>query len=734
MKKTFVVLALFAAVAGSQVLALTGIAGHVYDATTRQPIAGATVCCYVRNARTDSTGFYLISELQPGRYRVRAIMSGYVTGYYPESVNVVEGQVTHGVDFFLTRSAPQHGAISGQVRSSGNGAIIVGAEVRAANSQISRTVSQSADGYLIGELPPGRYRVSATASGFEPGHYPDSVTVVAGQTTANICFHLTPSSGGTGGISGWVFDAVTRQPIRGATVCACTGPVYTDSTGFYLIEDLEPRRYRVHSQAQGYQSANYPESVEVVAGRVTENINFHLQPLAQQHGAISGRVVSRANGEIIAGAIVTAANPHLRRSVTQGPTGYLIPELPAGRYWVSATAREFEPGHYAESVEVVVGRTTGNICFHLEPVASQTGGISGFVTNARTREPVFGARVVAEGPSRGQANTCQRGGYVIRSLLPGRYEVVASARGFRHSAVETVEVVAGRITPEVNFALEPEPGGTGFIIGFVRDSLTNAGINDASVFAWGEAGQGSTYSESCGGYILRELRAGAYLVRAAARGYYHKVFPETVFVVAGETTRNIGFLLRPVQGADGGISGFVFDGERQTAVSNARVTVIGATGSFETHSDASGDYVVDGLEPGEYEIEAEAEGYATEPYPDPVLVETGVIASFISPALYPLTGTAEPAREARIRDAAIRVQNPVRGGAARLQVNGQEAGWSSGPLTVSVLDVSGRALLTSTCELQPSMTLDLGSLPTGIYVVTLRQGSMTATRKLVVQR
>jgi hypothetical protein len=645
MKRLLVLVAGLAAIASLNAQT-TGIAGTVIDAQTREPIPGVTVCCYFANAQTDSLGRYLISGIEPGRYRVRAIKTGYETAYYPESVEVVHGVVTDHIDFALTRTASQPGRVTGRVVSSANGQVIVHAEVRASGPHGSRAVVQAPGGYEIESLPAGRYRVSASATGFEPGAYPESATVTAGQTTPNINFHLVPTGGQTGGISGWVFDATTRQPIVGATVCTGVRSALTNEQGYYVVEGLEAGRYRVRAMAAGYVTAYYPESVAVVAGQVTPDINFHLEPAGQQYGSVAGRVTSTVSGQLILGATVRATNAHVSRCVTQCSTGYRLLELPPGKYWISAAHHEFQPGSYPESVEVVAGQATEGIDFRLEPLAQGFGGISGFVTNARTLEPVVGARVVAEGPVRGTANTCQRGGYVIRELSPGVYVAQAMARGFQPSAIETVEVVAGRITPDVNFLLEPLAGDCGFIAGWVRDSLTNTGINDATVFAWGEAGQGQTYSESCGGYLIRELRPGAYTVRAARHGYYHKLFPEMVHVAAGETTYNVNFLLSPVQGLVGGVSGFVFDGLEQLEVGGASVLVIGETGSWEATAGSRGDFLVDGLEPGDYQLEVQASGYTGSAYPDAVTVEAGSIAGFINPAVYPLTGVAEPAAPA----------------------------------------------------------------------------------------
>jgi hypothetical protein len=80
------------------------------------------------------------------------------------------------------------------------------------------------------------------------------------------------------------------------------------------------------------------------------------------------------------------------------------------------------------------------------------------------------------------------------------------------------------------------------------------------------------------------------------------------------------------------------------------------------------------------------------------------------------------------------VPNPLAAGFAMLR-------WSPGhrtagsAVTVSVCDATGRTVLRSSSVTRNStLTLDLRSLPTGVYVVRLSAAGFTATRKLVVQR
>jgi YVTN family beta-propeller protein len=81
--------------------------------------------------------------------------------------------------------------------------------------------------------------------------------------------------------------------------------------------------------------------------------------------------------------------------------------------------------------------------------------------------------------------------------------------------------------------------------------------------------------------------------------------------------------------------------------------------------------------------------------------------------------------------------NPLRAGFATLQVSGQAAQWSSGPVTVSIYDASGRCVLRQASGVKhqaSSVVLDLRSVPAGVYLLRLAAGDITLTRRLVVQR
>jgi hypothetical protein len=668
----------------------TGVSGRITNYQTGAPIVHAGVTCSgLPTVYTDGNGAYFTAA-NPGRYTVWASADGYLNGIYPESIVVQQGVVSESINFALIPTSGLTG-IGGRLTDASRMLGIGGGTVVASGPNGNGTAtSVRTGGYIISGLPAGRYQVTASAAGYQTMVYPESVTVVEGQVRWT-AFYLLPISGPVGAISGRVTNSQNGQVISGAEVRAY-GPNghngVVQGTYGYVIGQLAPGKYWVTASASGFNPGNYPDSVEVFAGQYTEHTDFQLQPTGPV-GRLTGRVINADNGVLIVNALVRATNAHASYQVLQGQQDYHF-YLPPGNYWISATADGFEPGHYPDSVTVIANQNTADINFVLHPAGGTLGGISGTVTNAQNGQPILGALVVATGPGQGYTNTSAQGTYLIRSLTPGSYLVMACASGFQPSAWDTVVVAAGHVTPDVNFALQPSGGGTGGIAGDVVDSATQHPLYGARVFAWSLAGQGRAYSDSSGNYLIQDLRPGWYRVRAEVSGYYPAYYPESVQVVEGQITYHINFRLRRVGDLDAGIAGFAYDGCQQREIAGARVRVTGCEGSWDVFTDASGDYLVDGLPAGDYVIEIAASGYGSGEYPDPVTVANGTITSSINPVLYPTSEVSEPPVPVSRAGASLQAAPSPSLGPARVQWQVREAGL----VLLRVFDRTGRVVRT----------------------------------------
>ena len=87
---------------------------------------------------------------------------------------------------------------------------------------------------------------------------------------------------------------------------------------------------------------------------------------------------------------------------------------------------------------------------------SQSGRISGKVTDQQTGEPLIGANIIVLGTSLGAA-TDVNGEYLITNLSAGQYKVKASYIGYQDVTINDVLVTSG-LTTRLNFELQP----TGF--------------------------------------------------------------------------------------------------------------------------------------------------------------------------------------------------------------------------------------------------------------------------------
>ncbi len=279
----------------------------------------------------------------------------------------------------------------------------------------------------------------------------------------------------TGAISGIVTDSATGAPVINAMVTACShaticgGRAVTDSNGYYLIDNLNEGNYLVVAHARNYRSFRYPDSVAVVAGQTTADINFILIPRMtppQNAGTISGVVIDSTTNLPIAGAVVMAKHRRITvRAITGADGSYSLVNVRPGTYRVSAHKQGYAPQMYPDPVMLEPNGSVTGINFALVPGSvpppQGTGSISGSVINAVTQLPIANAVVhvcMPSGHHGAMARTAADGTYTIPNLAAGNYQVNASAMGYQPFNYPTpVTVVDNQNTAGIDFALQPQP-------------------------------------------------------------------------------------------------------------------------------------------------------------------------------------------------------------------------------------------------------------------------------------
>ena len=165
------------------------VSGRVTDMRTGEPLVKAFVMADMLDgrylvARTDSSGFYQMDKLSTGMYEFSAFAFGYYLEVYPETLEVVTGEIITDIDFALYTKPT--GAISGWVTDSVTGAPIVNAKIfvhQIQGCEKSLTYTDSLGYYYIEKLEEGFYR--ATAFARRIASTPGKVTCDPIRTTIN---------------------------------------------------------------------------------------------------------------------------------------------------------------------------------------------------------------------------------------------------------------------------------------------------------------------------------------------------------------------------------------------------------------------------------------------------------------------------------------------------------------------------------------------------------------------
>ncbi|HOR27659.1 MAG TPA: carboxypeptidase regulatory-like domain-containing protein, partial [Candidatus Sumerlaeota bacterium] len=686
------------------------IAGAVIDNETGEPVPDAFV--FVRDPlkdgphdvigdSTDEHGRYSIPGLPAGRYEVHAVHPDYERA--KKTVEVHAGLLSV-LNFDLTpRQEPGTGSLLVRVADADTGLPVAEAIVTIEGIFTFAPLLTDENGELaFDSLAAGERRVQVDKQGYE--HQQQIARIEAGRQTL-LEFELVPLTGSRlGAIAGRVINGANEAPIEHARVyyrliehddddddkshdASPDGPfVETGPDGVYEIPDLRPGLYGLKVVAEGFYSQW--NKAEVKPGETTR-VPFALRLIVPaEAGFLAGQVTDAATSEPVVGARVFFARqdevdktmmldatdesrPHV---VTDENGNYETPPLRPGQYLLVVRARGYEPAR--RMAEVRSGETT-EVNFSLVPfVPVEPGSITGLVLDGLTSQPIAGALiffapVVPDAPDGSVAphddladhlpsvRTDNTGRYQIDDLRPGRYRLIARARGYL-PATARAEVQSGQST-RVNFALRPDPNpDAGVIQGRVIDRESNLPLAGAFVFfarlpintveppaALNEFGAMMSIEPPAGGddyvrtngrgrYQTPRLRPGVYVVIAWAPGFasQHVIVP---LPVGGAAEAN--FALQPLEPMHPGvIEGRVIDRLTGDPVAGAWVFYHPAVDDKaiaphdapdaahpRVRTNARGEFWISPLRPGRYHLAVRADGF--EPAHKNVNVEAGEVTA-----------------------------------------------------------------------------------------------------------
>ena len=496
-------------------------------------------------------------------------------------------------------SSNQTGSIRGTLMDTRTGAPLAGATITVRGMWGSDGRSSTAtapDGtFSFRGLPPGRYRVEASKSGYVDssrahdgfrGGAPGAgiISLSAGQSVDDVVIRLAPA----GSIAGKIVNG-TEQPLTGILVSAMKASYrdgrrefsdshtsFTDDHGEFRITGLAPGHYYIKATAprgwekgpapaQVYVPVFYPgvtdpaqtQPVDLRPGDELNAINLTLSLQRAVH--VKGRILS-ANGRGAKTAEV---------SLTQLPSsGYTIEAETdaAGRFDIAAVP----PGSYvleaqlsedSDSARVFMGRATVS-------VAESTVEVPDVVLFAGAKVPghisVDGDRKVSMGRMRASLRPLSNsyagdvtgavvqpdGSFEFSDVPEGSYRVQLSSTpdGFYrkpNDGAETTVVVSHGHAAPVEIRLD---SGAGQIMGSIySDGENQHPAPGAAVILIPDASRRSnsedfrfTTADRSGKFVLKSVPPGEYLILAAEEierdSYMNPEFIES-YEDAGKTVR-----------------------------------------------------------------------------------------------------------------------------------------------------------------------------------------------------
>ena len=589
----------------------------------------------------------------------------YAPKYYPNSgtrgdalrVAVLQGVTTPNIDLQLAQGR----SISGRVVRESDGSGISGVSVSASytddhagwrSSQNVNATTDSQGYYALQNLSPRKYVVSTSNSqGYVDEIYNNAaatvaatpVEVLADADTTNIDFSLAQG--------GFITGKVTVDSSTGAGVSQSSVIVYdtnwdeisirtTDSSGNYRIGALKPGNYYVgmsgSSLLQSEVSDKYYNDSVIRSGATpvtvapngeTSNINF----IIPSGGSVSGKVVRSLDQTPISGVMVKAWDngwKQIKSAITDDSGNYQITGLAPGKYYVGYNDKSYTDQYSnqtamrnkAATVTVRQGLSTSGIDFSLMTM-TDVGSISGKILANSDGASLPGTGITVyngnwEIVKSGTADTS--GNYSISGIPAGNYYVGVfvyyyenryyngSTGSLYPDGATTISIMGGENTPDINFGLNPVRS----LEGYVFRSSDGEPISQVYVDAYNDKGEIVSHgrTEARGYYSITGLTPGQYFLRTRnnlgyADEYYRNALTQETATPVSLIEESISLVPFRLSGGNS-ISGRVTRGTEGAGLAGVKMIAHDAnwTQTGFAITDASGNYSIEGLPPGSYNL------------------------------------------------------------------------------------------------------------------------------------
>jgi protocatechuate 3,4-dioxygenase beta subunit len=597
------------------------VAGSVKSAQG-QPVIGAQIFAIGENAgrpldaSTDADGRFRIGGLAAERPIMLSFSAdGYgsvqrsVTPPAEDLAIVLKstGTVRGRVEDAATKNAVTDFTI-GRTGGGGPGG---GFQFQIRNGQVTNgdRSFQSADGsFELTDVPPGKWTIRASASGYRTADV-SGVEVGQGETKEGVVLSLKKG----GSLSGRVLDPQRGTGVPNASVSwraqgggmgGFGGPAAlfgggnnstaTDANGQFSFDGLPDGKVTITAS-----HPDYLDAARDVAPDQQQSVDITLGT----GGSISGSVVGSDGRVPVAGAQVSlneegdSSNFANETTKSDGNGGFLFEHLRAGRYRLTAQGASGS----SQPAEVLLGenQSQGGVMVQMISGALVHGSVTGLPPGR-----LGGVRITASGSGYSDSTlTDDNGGYSLSNVPAILVRLNASTSFLQgRSTSKTVQVAEN--TPDVSVDIAFD--GLSSLSGRVTRGEQPLGGLFVNAVPDSPAGQGQRFSSQTddnGSYSLQGMTDGNYQVNVAGQGVNYR----KVFTVSGDTAGDI-----QLPGVT--ISGSVIDNSTSQPVDGATVQAEAgaqtqAVSMKRAATDSNGNYSIDDVDPGNYQVTARKAGY-----------------------------------------------------------------------------------------------------------------------------
>ncbi|MFH1181674.1 MAG: DUF87 domain-containing protein [Candidatus Woesearchaeota archaeon] len=551
---------------------MTPLRGTIRGIATRSDtgalLSGVTVAAAGESTLTDSNGEYNLSVVA-GTHFVSATRAGYTSD---AEQTTVAGGYTSYVNFSLT---PTTGLLSGTVYDNVTDLPISGAMVYG-GSNIEMTAG---DGTFSVSLPAGTQIILITKTGYD--NFAQNVTIV-GMETTTISPRMRPSNGT---IEGFVKDSATGALLENATVSIGGESYVTGSNGFFNMSVRADKHIFVAVRL-GYE--NFAGNATIEPGLATRrNITMTATQVAPGLGT-----------GLLTGTARDAAG-YVLENVSASIAGVISLTNSTGQYLINATEGNHtfvatKTGYMPHSAIVRINNSNTTVYDFTMDDALYTGVLTGTVYDNVTDLPIGGAMVYA-----GNYIELTASDGTFSVTLPAGTNVVWITKAGYDNFVQNISITALETT-DVTVRMRPS---NGTFNGFVRDSATNAFLENATVSIGGES-----YVTGSDGFFNLSVRAADKLLFVSVKLGYENFAGNTTIEPGLVTSRNILMTAVPVVQPGQVFGTGLLTGVARSSTGAILANVSASIAGIISITNATGGYLINATE-GNHTFVATKTGY-----------------------------------------------------------------------------------------------------------------------------